>query len=264
MNFKSLLDQVMASGGDMAKQAQQATRSSGMSDMTKGALGGAVGGSLLTMLAGSKKSRKMGKKAAKLGGAAAFGALAYKVFNDWQAKSGQPADQSMGQPSYSNQQATHQQPSYQQPAGQQPVQQPQRTASNYAAETYAPQGTAMQTGPAQTEQHAMVLLKAMIAAAKADGHVDDEERARIHQAIQSLGATAEVSAFVDGELNKPLDPADIARDVNCPEQAAEVYLASVIMVDEQNFMERAYLRELAGQLRLQPDLVAQLEANAPV
>jgi len=39
----------------------------------------------------------------------------------------------------------------------------------------------------------------------------------------------------------------------------QIYLASVILVNEQNFMERAYLNELANQLNLQPELVSRLE-----
>lgn len=234
MDFKGLLNQVMASGGDMARQAKgslgQGSGQGGMSDMTKGAIGGAVGGSLLTMLVGSKKGRKMGKKAAKLGGAAALGALAYKVFNDWQANPG----------------STQAQPA------------PQEATQSAAVAQPVPQPQAL---PAPTEQHSMVVLKAMIAAAKSDGHVDDEEKGRIFKAVHAMGASAEVSAFVQQELDKPLDPAEVAAAVSGPEEAAEVYLASVIMVDEQNFMEQAYLRELASQLRLQPELVARLEAQ---
>jgi len=38
-----------------------------------------------------------------------------------------------------------------------------------------------------------------------------------------------------------------------------LFLASLMVADEQNFMERAYLDELAKQLRLEPSLKAQLE-----
>ena len=44
-----------------------------------------------------------------------------------------------------------------------------------------------------------------------------------------------------------------------PEMAAEMYLASVMMVDEEHFMERAYLDELAKQLKLEPGLKEELE-----
>ncbi len=44
--------------------------------------------------------------------------------------------------------------------------------------------------------------------------------------------------------------------------AAEMYLASLLMVDETNFMERAYLDELARQLSLDAGLKVELEAQA--
>ena len=43
--------------------------------------------------------------------------------------------------------------------------------------------------------------------------------------------------------------------------AAEMYLASLLVADEQSFMERAYLDELARQLKLEPSLRAELEAQ---
>jgi uncharacterized membrane protein YebE (DUF533 family) len=65
-------------------------------------------------------------------------------------------------------------------------------------------------------------------------------------------------------LNKPLDPAEVARAASTPEMAAEMYIASVLMVDEEHFMERAYLEELARQLKLDPALKGELEAQVRV
>jgi uncharacterized membrane protein YebE (DUF533 family) len=67
--------------------------------------------------------------------------------------------------------------------------------------------------------------------------------------------------WLDAELNKPLDPGEVARAATTPEMAAEMYIASVLMVDEEHFMERAYLEELARQLKLEPSLKAELEAQ---
>ncbi|MNW08094.1 hypothetical protein D3C71_2048120 [compost metagenome] len=53
----------------------------------------------------------------------------------------------------------------------------------------------------------------------------------------------------------------MARAAQTPEMAAEMYLASVMMVDQENFMERSYLDELARQLRLDPGLRQELEAQ---
>uniref|UniRef100_UPI004047CDB2 DUF533 domain-containing protein n=1 Tax=Rheinheimera sp. TaxID=1869214 RepID=UPI004047CDB2 len=68
--------------------------------------------------------------------------------------------------------------------------------------------------------------------------------------------------WFDAELKKPLDPADIAQSAATPEMAAEMYLASVLVVDEESFMERTYLAELARQLKLDPVLKTELEQQA--
>ena len=115
--------------------------------------------------------------------------------------------------------------------------------------------------PPSEERQNLLILKAMIAAAKADGHVDDAEKTRIEEAVQAMGATEEVNRFVQKELDKPLDPAEVASQVNTPEEAAEVYLASLLVADDQNFMEKAYLQELAKQLKLEQGLVEELEAK---
>ena len=66
--------------------------------------------------------------------------------------------------------------------------------------------------------------------------------------------------WLHAELGKPLDPAEVARAASTPEMAAEMYIASVMLVDQQNFMEKSYLDELARQLkRLEPGLKAELE-----
>ncbi|MHC6801560.1 tellurite resistance TerB family protein [Vibrio antiquarius] len=220
MDLKSLLNQALKS--DLLKQGADALgkqtnniKSSSNSSSLKTLGAGAVGGGLIGMLMGSKKSKKMTKKigsgALKVGGAAALGALAYKVYNDWQAKqSGQ---------------GVH--------------------------ETFDPDDS----------KHSVLILKAMIGAAKADGHVDEEEMARIEQALADMGADEHVRHLVQQELNKPLDPAEIANQATSPQQASEIYLASLIVANEQNFMEKTYLQELAKQLQLSPEVTQQLEVQ---
>ncbi len=113
--------------------------------------------------------------------------------------------------------------------------------------------------PAEIESHSQAILKALIAAAKADGHVDDRERQVIEGEFSRLEAAPEVRQWLQAELQKPLDPAEVARAASSPEMASEMYLASLLAVDEQNFMERAYLDELARQLKLDDGLKARLE-----
>jgi uncharacterized membrane protein YebE (DUF533 family) len=113
--------------------------------------------------------------------------------------------------------------------------------------------------PAQVEQHSEAILRALVAAAKADGHVDERERELIEGEFTRITGDQDLQQWLHVELNKPLDPTDVARSAQTPEIAAEMYLASVMMVDEEHFMERAYLDELAKQLKIDPGLKQELE-----
>ena len=116
--------------------------------------------------------------------------------------------------------------------------------------------------PAQAEQHCTAILRAIIGAAKADGHIDGRERELIDAEIARLTPDNSLQQWFDAELQKPLDPADVARSAKTPEMAAEMYLASVLVVDEESFMEKSYLTELARQLNLAPGLKVELEQQA--
>ena len=87
----------------------------------------------------------------------------------------------------------------------------------------------------------------MIGAAKADGHIGVEEKQLIDTEVAKLASNASDLAWFEAELEKPADPALVAALASSPEQAAEVYLASVLVVDEESFMERAYLDETRPQ-----------------
>jgi uncharacterized membrane protein YebE (DUF533 family) len=113
--------------------------------------------------------------------------------------------------------------------------------------------------PPQAELHSQAILKALVAAAKADGHIDTRERQVIEGEFSRVNQDAELQQWLHAELEKPLDPAEIARAATTPEIASEMYLASLMAADEQNFMERAYLDELARQLKLDDALKVRLE-----
>jgi uncharacterized membrane protein YebE (DUF533 family) len=113
--------------------------------------------------------------------------------------------------------------------------------------------------PAQAELHAQAILKALVAAAKADGHIDTREREVIEGEFRRIDADASLQAWLHTELERPLDPAEVARAASTPEMASEMYLASLLAADEQSFMERAYLDELARQLKLDEALKQRLE-----
>ena len=112
------------------------------------------------------------------------------------------------------------------------------------------------------DSRSMTLLKAMISAAKADGHIDDQEQAKISEQIGQMGFKADDLTSIKAELEKPVDLAELAKAADSPATAAEIYLASMLVLDLKNQQERTYLQQLARELKLSEDLVAQLEQQA--
>lgn len=139
---------------------------------------------------------------------------------------------------------------------------------NYQSNAGATGETAQEGEPVERldgevrEQRSLELLQAVIMAARADGHIDQEEQALITEQIDSLGADRELHNWVEQQLKAPLDAEALARQVASPQAGREVYLMSVAVIDQQNPMERAWLDQLAKALKLEPDLATELERQA--
>jgi uncharacterized membrane protein YebE (DUF533 family) len=109
------------------------------------------------------------------------------------------------------------------------------------------------------ERRSLEILQAMIMAARADGHLDERERGLLTEQMGALGADDELRAWLDQQLDAPLDAERLAREADSPQAAREMYVASLAIIDEQNPMERAWLEQLAGALNIDPELAAELE-----
>lgn len=235
MDVSNLLNQLLgAAGGQQsngmgAGQEAGASGGGGVSGFLSGRGGAALAGGAMGLLLGSKKGRKMGGKALKYGGVAALGMMAYKAYGNWQANGSQGAAQN-----------------------------PAHTSAQTPA---LPQTVDRVTGPA-LEQHSTAVLKAIIAAAKSDGHVDDRERQLIEEGLRGMTSDPQLIQWVDRELQKPLDPVEVAAAASNVEIASEMYLASVLVIDDQSFMERSYLDALGRELQLPPELLAELNTQA--
>lgn len=116
-------------------------------------------------------------------------------------------------------------------------------------------------GP-EAEDHSHAILRALIAAAKADGRIDEQEEQLIYAEIKRQTSDPQLQQWLDEEVSKPLDAAEVAQSARDPAMAAEMYLASVMLVDDQQDAERAYLDELASALQLDPTLQLHLEQQA--
>lgn len=114
---------------------------------------------------------------------------------------------------------------------------------------------------AEANTRSEAIVKAMISAAKSDGHVDSDEQKLITAKIESLGMEQDITSFLMKELNKPMDVAAVVASADSPEAAAEIYLASTMVVDLNGSDERKYMDSLAAGLGLDAELVKELETN---
>ena len=116
-------------------------------------------------------------------------------------------------------------------------------------------GTAATTA---VEDNAKLMIRAMIQAAKADGEIDAEERARI---LEHLGEVdSEERAFVEAELAKPVDIMALANDTS-EAAKAQVYAISAMAITVDNRAEAQYLGQLAQSLGLSPDTIRQIHQS---
>lgn len=114
----------------------------------------------------------------------------------------------------------------------------------------------------QTEDDALLYLKTMVAAASADGHIDETERARIVKGLTEAGIDPTSSRWLDTEMASPADIEELAGNVNDPEKAAQVYAAARIAIDPDTIQEREFLNQLAGALDLDPTTRRQIDETA--
>ena len=105
----------------------------------------------------------------------------------------------------------------------------------------------------------LVLIRAMIGAAKADGHVDATEQQRLFTQVEKLGLDAQAKAMVFDAMTQPVDLNQLAAQAATPEQGAELYLASRLAIDPDHPAERVWLDALAGRLQLPAQLRASLD-----
>jgi len=208
------------------------------SGLASGLAGGLAGGALSGALA-SKKGRKTAATLLKVGGVAAIGGLAWKAYQNYQ----------------------------QRPAGDGP-----RSAPRYAAQ--APDWQRLDRGrfdalggrPEQGNSDALTVIRAMIAASMADGHIDADEERRIFARVEALKLGAADKALLFDELRSPVGIEQLVGDVDTPELAVEVYTASLLAIDEQRPAGQAWLELLADRLgmpeALRDSLHQQLDAEA--
>lgn len=107
--------------------------------------------------------------------------------------------------------------------------------------------------PRQSEDDAVLLIKSMIAAAYADGRLDETERQAITSRMESVGLDDDERAFIAEELLSPAKVDEIISGVKTRQQAWQVYAVSILGINVDTWEERSYLQELARGIGLSPE-----------
>jgi uncharacterized membrane protein YebE (DUF533 family) len=201
------------------------------SNIPGGLAGGAAAGGVMALLMGSKSARKIAKKTATYGGAAVLGGLAYSAFKNWKANNTQGVESTAA--AYSE---------------------PQKISYQQQASSPGNEGL--------SGQFQLTLIKAMIAAAKADGHIDAEEQQRIFSAVEQTNLNHEMKSLVFDLLRQPIFIEELAHSAITIEQKAEVYLASCLAINPDHPSEELHLGKLAAALNLPPGLPEELKRHA--
>ncbi len=178
------------------------------------------------VLLGTDGGRKVAGSALKLGSLAAIAGLGYQAFKNYKA-------------------------------GQNPVE----TTQGATPELLPPPTDSGFHPEAVSTDFALILVRAMIAASRADGHIDEAERARIMDKLKVSGLGADAAQFLEDELANPVDLDAIIGAAKTEEQRVELYTASRLAIEPKSRAERGYLDLLAGRLGLPDALVDHIEAT---
>jgi uncharacterized membrane protein YebE (DUF533 family) len=133
-------------------------------------------------------------------------------------------------------------------------------AKQAAALPPAPEEKFLPTSETARNELSVTLLSAMIAASKADGHIDAEEQEKIFGKMDEGQLGAEEKAFLMDQFRKPVNIPELAAAATSPEVAAEIYTASVLAIQPDMASEITYLNNLALALKLDPALRGNIDA----
>ena len=184
-------------------------------------------GAVAALLAGTRTGRHLARLAMKAGVVAVIAGLAYQAYRNYRNGS-QPANPIDG---------------------------------GAFVLMSAPQDTAFHPMrlPEGEEAFALVLARAMIAAARVDGVIDASEHRLTLDRMRASGMDDDVEAFLSREFSRPVDLEELIAAARSDAQKIELYVASRVAVDAVSDGERRHLEWLAKRLKLPQALVQHVE-----
>ena len=228
MDTKSFLDELLKTGKDYASQGRKIAeeklqmpkkgekRDVALDGMKKGAIAAGV----IALLLGTGAGRRVTGSALKIGSLAAIGGIGWKAYQNWMS---------------------------------------QKDATEQEVKDMATNAKTIPINDLNEDEankRSQILLRAMIAAAKADGHINKKEITAIDEQIIKLNLSDDVASLLQDEI----DVKEVAALAENSATAAEIYLVSAVITDRENSMERDYLDALAKAMKLPDSLVEQLQA----
>lgn len=243
MNFDNLINQFLPGGTTGSSNVSGAG-----SDASGGKLGGMEMGSLAAgaalggltgLLAGSKSGRRMsrkvmraGRSAAGVGGLALIGGLAYKAYSNYKSQQAETAE----------------------------------SEPTVAAPSSGNASFSGNEGPAtdanvDSSKLGMLIVRSMIAAALADGELDQQEEEKIFGQINETQLSKEEQDFLFAELKTPLSASEIVAQCGSEDEAIQVYAAVLMTIEVDTLQERKFVFDLKQGLNISEALAASIEAE---
>lgn len=133
-----------------------------------------------------------------------------------------------------------------------PAEPPRSGRGGFSFDDRAPVGRREQPEP---NEEAVILIRAMINSAKADGRVTPDEQQEIMNRISN--PSREAMEFLKQEFSRPVDVREFAWSVPIGMEQ-KVYTLSIAAIDFDSTREAKYLKELAHGLRMEPELCNEI------
>lgn len=112
----------------------------------------------------------------------------------------------------------------------------------------------------ERQQQVVLLIRTMIAAANADGHIDTAERDTILARARDGGLNEETLSWLDAEIARPQTLGQVISNGRS-DLSAELYAAAALAITIDTEAERNWLDALARGLNLDPAVRADLDAR---
>ncbi len=114
----------------------------------------------------------------------------------------------------------------------------------------------------EANQRSLLIIKALVAAAHADGHVDDQEIQAIRRELIEMHLPQELAIQVEDILESPMTAQNLAALADSSQAASEVYLATRLIIGEHSSeQEQAYLVALSDALAIDEPLQSSLDSQ---